>query len=480
MPPANVGPLLRAARVAMIAMKTLADPGHALSAELDAIRVQYQVPDAFPPEVIAAAAAAARRASTEHVDRTAEHFVTLDPAHSTDLDQAFAIERRGDDILLHYAIADVGWFVEDDGVIDAEAWRRGTTLYLPDGKAGLYPPVLSEGAASLLPDGPRPAVVFTVVVAGDGAVRLDRAERAIILSRAKLAYEHVADTDLPPDFGELARRIEDAEARRGAARVDPPEQEVEPLANGRFVLRFRPRTLAEERNASLSLATNMAIADALLAHRTGLFRVMADPDGRAIKRLRLTAAAFGLEWPERQSLADFSRGLDAADPKHAGFMLAVRRAGTGATYAPYREGIVPRHSAMAATYAHATAPLRRLADRYVVDATLAIANGRDVPPAIERAFAKLPKAMARADALSGQVERAVIDLAEAAMLAGREGEQFEALVTDVDERGVRMQLCDLPVVARIEARKVAPGDRMRVSLVSADSATRKVEFQRNA
>ena len=157
-----------------------------------------------------------------------------------------------------------------------------------------------------------------------------------------------------------------------------------------------------------------------------------------------------------------------------------RRAGTGATYAPFRDGIVPRHSAMAATYAHATAPLRRLADRYVVAAAVAIANGRAVPDAVEAAFAKLPKVMARADALSGQVERAVIDLAEAAMLAGREGEQFEAVVTDVDERGTRMQLCDLPVVTRIVAHKVAPGDLMRVTLVAADPVARKVEFQRNA
>ena len=294
-------------------MKTLADPGHALAGELAAIRAQYQVPGTFPADVLDAAGQAARRAPNEHVDRTAEHFVTLDPASSKDLDQAFAIERSGGDLLLHYAIADVGWFVEEGGAIDAEAWRRGTTLYLPDGKAGLYPPVLSEGAASLLPDGPRPAVVFTIRVAGDGAVRLDGAERAIIRSRAKLAYEDVTDADLPPDFGELARRIEAAERRRGAARVDPPEQEVEALADGRYALRFRPRFESETRNASLSLATNMAVADALLAHRTGLFRVMADPDARAVKRLRLTAAAFALDWPAEVSLADFSRGLDASN-----------------------------------------------------------------------------------------------------------------------------------------------------------------------
>ena len=76
----------------------------------------------------------------------------------------------------------------DGDPIDAEAWRRGATLYLPDGKASLYPAALSERAASLLPDGPRPAVIFTVRIAGDGAAHLDGAERGLIRSRAKLAY----------------------------------------------------------------------------------------------------------------------------------------------------------------------------------------------------------------------------------------------------------------------------------------------------
>ena len=98
-----------------------------------------------------AAKQAAARTPNEHIDRTAVPFVTLDPASSTDLDQAFAIEASGNDLLLHYAIADVAWFVADGDPIDVEAWSRGETFYLPDGKAGLYPRVLAEGAASLLP-----------------------------------------------------------------------------------------------------------------------------------------------------------------------------------------------------------------------------------------------------------------------------------------------------------------------------------------
>ena len=458
-------------------MKAITDPSGALAAGIAAIRGQFDVPDGFPPEVTAAAERAARRRPTAHVDRTATPFVTLDPAPSTDLDQAFAIEAAGDDLLLRYAIADVAWFVDDGDPLDAEAWKRGETLYLPDGRAPLYPPVLSEHAASLLPDAPRPAVVFSVRVAADGAVRLDGAERAIVRSCAKLAYETVADGDLPTGFVELARRIHDAEVRRGASRVDPPEQGVDAVDGG-YALAFRERVVAEDRNATLSLATNLAVADALQAAGTGLFRTMAEPDERAERRLRPTAKAFGVDWPAAESLADLGRRLDATDPRQAALMLAIRRAGGGADYVPFRAGTVPWHAAMAATYCHATAPLRRLADRYVVRAALAVANGDGVPAAVTEAFARLPEVMNRADARAGSIERAVVDLAEAVVLHGQEGRSFDAVVTDVDERGARVQLAELAVVGRVAAHGVQPGDALRVRLEVADPAARRVELLR--
>lgn len=450
-------------------MRTISDPTGALAAGLAAIRARYKVPGYFPPEVIAAAEVAARRAPTAHRDRTGERFVTLDPATSTDLDQAFAIERSGSDILLHYAIADVAWFVADGDPVDAEAWARGETIYLPDGKAPLYPPVLSEAAASLLPGDPRAAVVFAVRIAPDGAAKLDGVERALIRNTAKLAYETVTDSDLPPDFAELSRRIAAAEAARGAARIDPPEQVVT-VANGGFALEFRPMLQSERDNASLSLATNLAVADLLVAHQTGLFRVMAEPDEGAIARLRHTAAALGVAWPDGTALDALVRTLDPRDAKHAAFMLAERRAGKGASYAPFKTGEKPWHAAVAATYAQATAPLRRLADRYVIETALAVANGQPVPDTATQAFEKLPKVMARSEAKSGQVTRSVLDLAEAVALADSVGSTFEAVVTDVDERGARTQLCDPAVMTRIAEDGLAPGDRVSVKLTAADPA----------
>ncbi|RTM11273.1 MAG: RNB domain-containing ribonuclease [Hyphomicrobiales bacterium] len=458
-------------------MKSLTDPSQALSTGLAKIRAEFHVPDGFPPEVMAAAQAAARRAPDQHADRTAMPFVTLDPSSSTDLDQAFSIDASGGDLLLHYAIADVAWFAEDGDAVDLEAWNRGETLYLPDGKAGLYPPVIAEGAASLLPDGPRPAIIFTIRVAGDGAVRLDAAERAIIKSRAKLAYDSVQASDLPAGFAELARRMAANEERRGASRVDPPEQEVEKLADGTFRLSFRPLLQSEQDNAALSLAANMAIADAMLAHKTGLFRVMSGPDASKVQRLRNAAHALGLSWPAATSLRDYQRALDPADPKQAALMLEIRRAGNGASYQPYQEGVVPWHEAMAATYAHATAPLRRLADRYVVRCALAIANGQPMPQAVTDAFARLPRVMGRADARASQINHAAIDLAEAVMLKGREGETFKAVVTDFVDHGVRAQLADMPVVANVKASGLRQGEDLRLKLVSADPDQRSIVFE---
>ena len=230
----------------------------------------------------------------------------------------------------------------------------------------------------------------------------------------------------------------------------------------------------------MSLAANLAVADALLAHETGLFRVMAEPDARAVARLRQTARAFGLWWPHMAPLAQFERTLDAAIPAQAAFMLAIRRAGGSADYAPYTPGVIPWHAPMAATYAHATAPLRRLADRYVLQAVLAVANGQAVPEAVTAAFAALPPVMAKAASHGGQIDRAVIDLAETVMLRGREGTVFKAVVTDIDERGAHIQLCELPIVARVNASHVTPGQEVSVEVRAADPLHPPATFDRIA
>ena len=232
-------------------MRTLIDRNCLLGRGLAQIRRDFQLPAGFPAEVEAEANDVADRWQGQRADATGIPFVTLDPADSRDLDQAFAIEPAGADLVLHYAIADVGAFITPGGAMDCEAWTRGSSLYLPDGKIPLYPLALSEGAASLLPDGDRPAIIFTVRVDSAGEARLDNVQRSRVRSRAKLAYETVRKEDLPAGFAELTRRIEEAERARGSPRVEPPEQEVV-RDEGCYRLRLRPQSWSERKNAALS------------------------------------------------------------------------------------------------------------------------------------------------------------------------------------------------------------------------------------
>jgi len=450
-----------------------------MAAGLDQIRAEAEIPGEFPAEVLEAAErAAAKPIGDAHVDRTSLRFATLDPESSIDLDQAFAIDVVGSDIILHYAIADVGWFVQPGDPLDREAYRRGVTVYLPDRRATLYPPVLSEGAASLLPHVDRPAVVFTVRVDETGESTIDGVERALVRSEAKLAYDAVTPADLPTGFEELHRRIVVAEARRGAPRVEFPEQEISIDDNGDYSLSFRPRLASEEQNAAMSLATNLAVAKFLLAARTGLFREMPDVGERRMRRLRNSARAFGLKWPAEMPLDRFERSLPRDDPRTSAFLLAVRRAAGGASYAPFTPGHTPWHSAMAATYAQATAPLRRLQDRYVIEAALAIAAGKPVPEDIALSFDRLPKAMAVAEQRAGKAEREAIALTEAVVLSDCVGQTFQGLVVDESEYGVDVQIDQPAVLVRVSAKGVDPGEEVSLRLISVDIESRRVEFQR--
>ena len=143
---------------------------------------------------------------------------------------------------------------------------------------------------------------------------------------------------------------------------------------------------------------------------------------------------------------------------------------------PFHAGERPWHSAMQATYVHATAPLRRLADRYVTEAALAIANGKPVPDVVTQSFAKLPDVMNRAEARATQVDSAVLELAEAVVLQGEVGRTFEGCVTDLDERGARVQIADPAILTRIPANGLGIGDPVQVRLQEADPVRRLTRF----
>ena len=446
----------------------------------DALRAELGVPEAFPPDVEAEARAA--RPVLPARDLTEVPFLTVDPPGSVDLDQAMALERRGTGYRVRYAIADVAAFVVPGGAVDREAHWRGLTLYAPDRRTPLHPTVLSEGAASLLAGQDRPAVVWDLSLDADGELVETRVERALVRSRRQLDYPSVqqeldagtasADLALLREIGLLRH----ARAReRDAVELPTPEQLVGPDGD----LSFRAPLPVEQWNAEVSLLTGMAAAGVMLAGGVGVLRTMPTPDPADVASLRRSALALGVAWAADESYGDVLSALDPTLPEAAAVLNLATRLLRGAGYTAF-EGMLPAlttHSGVAAPYAHCTAPLRRLADRYAAETCLALVAGREVPDWVRAALPALPEEMAAADQRARALDRAVVDLAEACLLQHRVGEAFRAVVVDANGRGGTVQLVHPAVRARLDGADAPLGETVDVVLESVDVPARSVRFR---
>ena len=340
-----------------------------LASALAALRESAEAPVDFPEDVIAEAEAST--ATVPELDLRDIPFATLDPEGSRDLDQAFHLARDGSGYTVRYAIADVPGFVAPGGAVDAEARRRGQTLYAADGSIPLHPRVLSEDRASLLADVDRPALVWTFALDSAGVVSTFRLERALIRSRAQLDY---ATTQMSLDRGEDgpaallpeigALRMEQ-ERLRGGASLNLPDEEVVRAQDGTYAIERRSPLPVEEWNAQLSLMTGMAAATLMLDAGVGILRTMPEPDDAAFETFRHQTEALGRAWTTG-TYGEYLRNLDRADPMTLPVLEAASSLFRGAGYLVF-DGETPKdavQAAIAAPYAHATAPLRRLVDRW--------------------------------------------------------------------------------------------------------------------
>jgi exoribonuclease R len=461
----------------------------ALAQGMRAIRDDLKLPSAFPPEVEAAAARAAANPRWPELDRSDIALVTIDPPGALDLDQALHVERTAGGYRVHYAIADVAAFVSAGDPVDLEANRRGETLYGADTKIPLHPKVLSEDAASLLPEQLRPALLWTIELDRSGdSVAVD-VRRARVRSRARLDYAGVQQRidagaaepmwTVLREIGELRRQ---REFDRGGVSLPLPEQEIS-VVDGRWKLAFRARLPIEDWNEQLSLLVGMAAAGLMVQARVGVLRTLPPPDPRAIERLRVTARVLRIAWPSGLDYPGFIRSLDPSNDVHVAMLTACTTVLRGAGYAAF-DGTLPAqplHSALAAQYTHATAPLRRLVDRYTGEVCVALCAKQPVPAWALAALPGLPATMQASGHRANQYENAVLSLAEAVALAPRLGEVFDGAIVEVARddpaRGVVI-VRDPAVEAGVSGSgRLALGADVRVSLVEADPLRRVTRFE---
>jgi exoribonuclease R len=492
---------------------------NALADALSALRTELELPGDFPEDVVKEAEAAVADRQFPDLDLTGVDFLTIDPPSSTDLDQALFIERRGEGYRILYAIADVPSFVQPGGALDAETRRRGQTFYAPDGRIPLHPEVISENAGSLLAGQLCSAFVWDFELDADAEVVSVVVRRATVRSRAKLNYKGVqADLDAgtaPPMLQllrEVGRKRVDLERARGGASLNMPEQEIVQLPDGGYRIVAVPQLPVEDWNAQISLMTGMAAASLMLNGKVGILRTMPAPDERSLSHFKRQTAALGKPWDGQESYGEYLRTLDPTDHRQLAILHSAGMLFRGAAYTHF-DGTVPEvavQSAIGTAYAHTTAPLRRLVDRFVLVICEALSNNQPVPAWAREALPSLPEIMAYSDQLAARMERLALDTVEAALLINHIGQEFDAVVISGSKpakngngtgngngagngngnngKGLNgkgsngsgpsgvVQIAEPAVTARC-AGEMEPGTRVRVRLISSDIATREVHLE---
>jgi ribonuclease R len=387
---------------------------------------------------------------------------TIDPAAAQDFDDAISAERRGPDawrIWVH--IADVSAYVRPGSLVDREAFRRGTSVYVPSKVEPMLPEALSNGACSLRPGEERLAVTVELDLRGP---TVERAAfyRSTIRSDERLDYDAVdrifvgAERAREPWAEPLAVAREAAAAlqaqreRQGALAIDSAEPEFAFDREGHVTAAHRVvGTEAHRVIEHLMILANEQVAR-VLAERAAptLFRVHERPEGEAAERLVDQLASLGVptpplpEHPTRQQAAEaiaaasrlVEQHVHRTDPPRGriGLNSLVLRSLKLARYDPHNLG----HAGLGLThYCHFTSPIRRYPDLVCHRALLATVGGGEEPPEASRMAAAAEWSSARErDAMS--IERAADDVARAFLLERELFEQgwerdFEGEVTGV-------------------------------------------------
>lgn len=460
----------------------------------------------FPPVALVALDAirsAATATPAEARDLRARPWCSIDNDDSRDLDQLTVAEPLAADAMkVLVAVADVDALVPKGGFLDAHAAHNTTSVYTAGGVFPMLPEKLSTDLTSLNEGVDRLAVVVEMTVGGDGAVRASEVYRAIVRNQAKLAYNAVGAWledrgRVPPGVGvvrglheqlrlqdRVAQALRARRQERGALSLETIEPhavfEDDVLAD----LRVEPTNRAKQLIEDFMVAANGATA-AFLEKRgvPSLRRVLRSPERwqRIVELAREHDGALPGA-PDAQALEDFLARQRADDPERFPdlSLSIVKLMGRGEYVVDMPGAGAPEHFGLAVQdYTHATAPNRRFPDLVTQRLLKAALAGREAPYSAAD-LAALAGHCTKQETAAQKVERHLRKSAAALLLAGRVGEEFEAMVTGASSKGTWARVLRPPVEGRVVRgeKGLDVGDRVRLKLLSTDVERGFIDFQR--
>ncbi|MEZ4371564.1 MAG: ribonuclease R [Polyangiaceae bacterium] len=452
--------------------------------EVAKILVREEVTEEHPPEAMAEAegmAAKLRRIAAEkREDLRGVPLPTIDPEDARDHDDAVWAERDGDGYKVWVAIADVSEYVQPGSALDAEALRRGCTIYLPDRAIPMLPSALAADLCSLLPETDRLCLCVIAELDKQAKVKRVKIVEGVMRSAARLTYGGVARalgfTEEPPRsaqadafkrelkvLAEVTGKLRRARMKRGALDLDLPEARivVDPETGAPTAI-YRRTQDPGIKKAYQIVEELMLLANELVARWLGrrkalaIYRVHGKPDEKKLERLGEVAQKLGVqfdldEMQEPLGLGKFLRSI-AEHPRKTVLEGLTLRSLKQATYDITNVG----HFGLASdAYLHFTSPIRRYPDLMVHRQVKHILRGGQVDTsdsAREVAATAATRSSQRERAVM-DVEREVSDLYRALFMRNRIGDKLEGSVSAVVGSGLYVSLDDpfVDVLVRFES-----------------------------
>ncbi|HDK43406.1 MAG TPA: ribonuclease R, partial [Desulfobacteraceae bacterium] len=447
-------------------IEILGDP-FSVAVQLRMTLEQFELPRSFPEDV----EQEVRRlrplvkCDPERTDLRHIPHVTIDGETAKDFDDAIAVEQTKTGFRLHVSIADVSHYVRTGSAIDIEAYRRGTSTYLPDLVIPMLPERLSNDLCSLVPDQDRPA--FTAILEFDkkGHRTGQRYCKSMIRSHRRFTYTAVRQIlyDRDPDMqeshrdllpmleaaGKLAQQLQQRRRQRGSIGFNIPEAEIRLQGDKIDTIARAERNQAHQLIEECMLAANEAVAETLAnANQDVLYRIHERPDPAKVDLFTEAAAVMGLQLPKTEiSPAWFARVIEEADGSPVQYVVnnLMLRTMQQARYSPENLG----HFGLAAEYyLHFTSPIRRYPDlvaHRVLLNFLAKADKNTKKTPVLPGKTVLPDAalhLSTRERLAIGVERNARARLGALFLKDRIGEEFEAIISGVTSFGLFVELLE--------------------------------------
>ncbi|MBV6657817.1 MAG: VacB/RNase II family 3'-5' exoribonuclease, partial [Devosiaceae bacterium] len=433
--------------------------------------LRADIPDAFPPQVLAETEALPVAPAEGREDWRTIPLITIDPATAKDHDDAVHAAPDNDEanpggFVVIVAIADVAAYVQPHTKLDQEARRRGNSVYFPDRVVPMLPERLSTDLCSLRANEDRPALAIRMVFGADGNKKRHSLHRVLIRLHAGLAYEAAQaaiDGAAPPDgitpasaeITEAALKplwaayeaLTKARNERAPLALDLPERklvldEAGAVAGVDVPERLDAHRLIEE----FMIQANVAAAQLLEAKKAkGLYRIHDAPSVAKFEGLRAFLKSLNISIAPQSSVRprDFNRilGKTKGQPNEPLINEMVLRSQAQAEYSPDNIG---HFGLNLSRYAHFTSPIRRYADLIVHRALIAaykLGDGDGSLPDVD-VLSRLGDHLSGTERRAMLAERETTDRLIAAYLADQIGAKFYGRITGVVGAGLFVRLAE--------------------------------------